>query len=108
MMRTDMANTIDCDCGPPSIEYATEAAFPFSAARSVLNYWRHIEISVAHAEAAWMSTSSYQPAKQCDDTADADALLFLSSTVKWVLKESEGRPGSESEGEGFVTVFQER
>ena len=118
MTRTDIAKEIlNCDCGAPGGEYATEAAFPFSAAREVLIHWRHvidsqqlpargnIEIRVGHADPAWMSTS-YQPAKQCEeDTAEpADAQLFLYIAVNWVLKEGEGRQGSE--GEGYIDVFQ--
>ena len=118
--RTDIAKEIlNCDCGAPGSEYATEAAFPFTAAREVLVHWRHvidsqrlpargnIEIRVGHADAAWMSTS-HQPAKHCDARDDkaepADERLFLYVAVNWVLRAGEGRRGSE--GDGYIDVFQ--
>ena len=121
--RTAIAKEVlNCDCGAPGSEYATEAAFAFTRASEVLIHWRHliesrqlpargnIEIRFVRADAAWMSIS-HQPAKQqrADSAglgaAGDDESLFLFVAVNWVLKAGEGHEGSE--GEGYLDVFRD-
>ena len=116
--RVDIAQPIlNCDCGAPCSEYATEACFPFTAANEVLIHWRHliesrqlpargnIEIRFVRGDPAWLGMT-YQPAKQYEAAVDADESLFLFIAVNWILKPGEGREGSE--GEGYLDVFREQ
>ena len=113
--RVDIAQRIlNTDCGEPGSEYATEASFPFTSARTVLTHWRHliesrqlpargnIEIRFVRGDSAWLSPT-YLPAERQSATDDA---LFLFVAVNWVLQPGEGHDGSE--GEGYLDVFREQ